>query len=259
MEISYDYLLQHWELFLLILMRISTFIFVAPFFSIGNTPVRVKIVFSVFLSILIYSVLPEQSYSYDGLLGYAILILKESVIGLLIGYMTYVCVQCIHFAGHIIDINLGLSMATMYDPATKMQVNLSGQFYYYCIMLLMMISGLHQFLIKAIVDTYTVIPVGAMTVNPSLMTTIISVVSQYFVIGFRIALPVFITIMILNCILGILAKIAPQMNMFAVGMQIKILVGLFVLYFTVIMIPSVSNHLMEVMKNVIIKVVKGLY
>lgn len=70
-------------------------------------------------------------------------------------------------------------MATMYDPATKMQVNLSGQLYYYVVLLLMMVSGLHRFLIQAIVDTYTVIPVGAAILKPTMYNTVIGFVSDY--------------------------------------------------------------------------------
>ena len=150
-------------------------------------------------------------------------------------------------------------MATMYDPATRMQVNLSGRLYYYVVLLLMMISGLHRFLIQAIVDTYTVIPIGAAIIKPTVYNTVVGFIADYFVIGFRIALPVFITLMLMSCILGIMAKIAPQMNMFSVGMQLKIIVGLMVMYLTVSMLPSVSNFLMETMKSNIVDIVKGMY
>ena len=140
-----------------------------------------------------------------------------------------------------------------------MQVNLSGQLYYYAVMLLMLVSGLHRFLIQAIVDTYTVLPVGTAGINPGIYNTVLGFVADYFIIGFRIALPVFITIMVLNCILGIMAKIAPQMNMFAVGMQLKIVLGLIIMYLTVSMLPSVATKLLDTMKNIIVEVVKGMY
>lgn len=63
--------------------------------------------------------------------------------------------------------------------------------------------------------------------------TVMGFMVNYFVIGFRIVLPVFASILLLNCILGIMAKVAPQMNMFAVGMQLKVMVGLFVMFVTV--------------------------
>ncbi len=259
MTVNADALFTQWELYLLILVRVASFLYTAPFFSMSNVPARTKIGLAVFLSYIIMCVFPEQSYSYDGVIGYTILVLKESIVGLSIGFCANLCIQAVHFAGYIIDINIGLSMATMYDPATKMQVNLSGQLYYYVVLLLMMVSGLHRFLIQAIVDTYTVIPVGAAILKPTMYNTVIGFVSDYFVIGFRIALPVFITLTLMSCILGIMSRIAPQLNMFAIGMQMKILVGLFVMYLTVSLLPSVSNFLMEAIKGNIVDIVKGMY
>ena len=259
MTVNADALFTQWELYLLILVRVASFLYTAPFFSMSNVPARTKIGLAVFLSYIIICVFPEQSYSYDGVIGYAILVLKESIVGLSIGFCANLCIQAVHFAGYIIDIDIGLSMATMYDPATKMQVNLSGQLYYYVVLLLMMVSGLHRFLIQAIVDTYTVIPVGAAILKPTMYNTVIGFVSDYFVIGFRIALPVFITLTLMSCILGIMSRIAPQLNMFAIGMQMKILVGLFVMYLTVSLLPSVSNFLMEAIKGNIVDIVKGMY
>ena len=258
-RIDTEALFLQWELFLLILVRITSFVYTAPFFSTSSVPQRAKLGLSVFLAYLIFLAFPDQSYVYESVIDFALLIVKESVVGLIIGFCAGLCMQCVHFAGHIIDVNMGLSMATMYDPATRMQVNLSGQLYYYAVLLLMLFSGLHSFLIQAIVDTYTVLPVGSAVINPGLYSSVIAFIVDYFIIGFRIALPVFITIMLLNCILGIMAKIAPQMNMFAVGMQLKITVGLAVMYFTVSMLPAVANQLAKMMKDVIVRIVEGLY
>ena len=76
---------------------------------------------------------------------------------------------------------------------------------------------------------YKVIPIGGVKFGAGIYTAIISFMSDFFVIGFRIALPVFSAILMLNCVLAILAKVSPQMNMFVVGMQLKIFVGIFVI------------------------------
>lgn len=96
-----------------------------------------------------------------------------------------VCVQTITFAGNIIDSNIGLSMASEYDPTLKDQTTVSGTLYYYTVFLLLMVSGLYQFLISAIVDTYTIIPINGLSVNPSLYSSVVTLVSDYFIIGFQ--------------------------------------------------------------------------
>ncbi len=94
-----------------------------------------------------------------------------------------------------------------------------------------MISGLHRYLVAAIVETYKVIPVGGAVFSASIHTDIVSFMSDYFIYGFRIALPIFATTLLVNVVLAILARVAPQMNMFVVGMQLKIFTGIFVSIF----------------------------
>lgn len=256
---TYNIVLDYWEVYLLVLVRITSFVYTAPFFNTSNTPQRVKIGFSIFLSYLVFCLLPDTSLDYSGVIGYSMLIVKESVVGLLLGFASNVCVLAIQFAGNIIDTNIGLSMATMYDPQTQSTVNLSGNFYYYFIFLILLISDMYQYLVSAIVDTYTIISIGGVTIRASLYDSVLKIVANYFIIGFRIALPVFVTIMIVNVVLGILAKVAPQMNMFAVGIQIKLIAGFVIMYLTVSMIPAVANFIIQQMKSVIVIVAGGLH
>ena len=256
---DFEVALDQFEIFILILMRMASFVYTAPFFNTSGTPQKTKVGFSVFLSILVYSLQgSDVSVSYNGVIGYAALVLEEVAVGLLLGAVTSFCTQIILFSGKIIDMDTGISMAQIYDPTTRMQVGIMGNFYYFMLMLLLILSGMHRFLIEAIVETYNVIPIGGVKFGAGLYTTVIQFMSDYFVIGFRIALPVFATMLLLNCILAILARIAPQMNMFVVGMQLKIFVGIFVIFFTISMLPAVSNIIFEEIKDLFSLLVRGM-
>jgi len=117
-------------------------------------------------------------------------------------------------------------------------------------MLLLIISGMHQYLVAAIVETYKVIPIGGVKFGAGIYTAIISFMSDFFVIGFRIALPVFSAILMLNCVLAILAKVSPQMNMFVVG--------IFVILFTISMLPSVSDFILDEIERLFAMLVRGM-
>ncbi len=91
------------------------------------------------------------------------------------------------------------------------------------------------------------------------MTTMTNFLGDMFVIAFRIVLPIFVCIMILNCILGIMAKVAPQMNIFAVGMQMKIVLGFAVLFITSILMGDVGNFIFREIQRMMVSVIKGLY
>ncbi|MGN0408504.1 MAG: flagellar biosynthetic protein FliR [Bacteroides sp.] len=256
--INFSVALQEFELFILILVRISTFVYAAPFFNTANTPQRMKVGFSIALAMLVYSLDLNITYSYEGVLGFAGIVIAEALIGLIIGMAASMCVQIIMFAGHIMDIDMGLSMATVFDPTTKTQVGIMGNFYYYLLSLMLIVSGLYRYLISALVDTYEVIPIGGAVFRPSLYQTIVDFMGDYFVIGFRIALPMFACMLLLNCVLGVLARIAPQMNMFVLGMQLKIFVGIIVIFFTIIMLPSVSTYIFRQIRTIIVQLVNSM-
>ena len=112
-------------------------------------------------------------------------------------------------------------MATEFDPINNAQVTLTGNLYNYFILMLLVVTDMHHYILRAFVDAFTVIPVNGQVFDwEHLMRSMTTYMGDMFVIAFRIILPVFACIMILNCILGIMAKVSPQMNMFAVGMQI---------------------------------------
>ena len=248
--IQYEVALEQLEIFVLILMRIASFIYVAPFFNTANVPRRT--------TVLVYSVKADMTVEYSGIIGYAVVVLQEVAVGLILGAMASFCVQIIMFAGKMIDMDTGLAMAQIMDPTTKVQVGIMGNFYYYMLMLLLIVSGLHQYLVAAIIETYNVIPIGGVKFGMSVYTTVLNFMSDYFVIGFRIELPIFAATLLLNCILAIIARVAPQMNMFVVGMQLKIFVGIFVILFTIVMLPSVSNFIYNEIQTVMASLVRGM-
>lgn len=258
--IDYSFSVAELEYFLLVFTRITCFIYIAPFYGMTNTPNRVKIGLGFFVSVLVYSMLsPYETIAYQSVEGYAIVVLKEALTGLLIGFGANICMSITSLAGQIIDMDIGLSMATMFDPTTKEQTTISGGFYQYVVMLMLLVSGMHRFILQALIETYELIPVnGAVFHTEALLTAMLQFMSDYIVIGFRICLPVFMVILILNVVLGVLAKVSPQLNMFSVGIQIKILVGFAVMFLTIGMLPSAADFIFTEMKKMMVAFVEGM-
>jgi flagellar biosynthetic protein FliR len=258
--VEYTFSLTNLEILILILVRISCFVYIAPFYGTSGNPNQVKIAFSILVAILIFGMVDKTGIEYTGLFGYAVIVLKEGITGLLIGLAANVCNSIILFAGNIIDMDIGLSMATVFDPTTNNQVTISGNMYQNLLLLLMLASDMHHVILRALVDSYQVIPVNGQVFDwDSLLQSMITFMGDMFNIGFRIVLPVFACIMILNCILGIMAKVAPQMNMFAVGMQLKVLVGLGVLFVTVPLLPHIADMIFTEMRKLMILFIEGMY
>ena len=241
--------IEYIEYAVLIITRISMIFFIVPFFGNVNIPVRIKIALSFFLSLIIMNSVDYSAVSYQGMLGYSILIAQEAVTGLLIGIGSGFTLYILNFSGHMLDMEIGFSMAMEMDPTTQVQTTISATFLTAVFMLMFIASDMHYFLIDAVVDSYKVIPIGEGIVSPNLYKIFVQYVIDYFVIGFRIILPVFACILVINVILGILARIAPQMNMFVIGRQLKVFAGLSLIFILMNFLPGITDFLFNEMQT----------
>lgn len=243
-----SFTVENLEYFFLILVRISAFIMAAPFFSQTNTPIRIKTFLSFFVSIVVFQVLVYEPIAYVGVIGYAILVIKEAIVGLLIGFICQMVMYILEFSGRLIDMEIGFSMVNTLDPTTNLQTSITGTLYSTLVFLMMMITNMHHYILSALVDSFKLVPLGHAVFRPNIYLIMTDFISKYFVTAFRIILPVFCSILIVNVVLGILAKVAQQMNMFVIGIQLKLMMGLFVMFLVAGLIPVVSDFLFEEMK-----------
>lgn len=258
--VNINFTLQDFEHFFLILVRISMFIAVAPYFSMTHVPRKVKTGLSLAVSVLLWFSIPREVMEYETVIDYAVIVVKEAVVGLLIGFSAAICNYIILFAGRIIDMDMGFAMVNIFDPVTKDQVSVSGTLYNYLVMLCLLCSGMHTYILRALIDSYQLIPINKAVFNVNgLYHGMLEFLSDYVVIGFRICLPIFMALMILNVVLGVLAKVAPQMNMFVVGMQLKILTGLIIMFLTVYLLPSISNFIFNETKKMLVTFIENMY
>lgn len=257
--LDYSFTYGQLEIFILVLMRVASFMFVAPFFTMSNTPRQIRAGLAFFITIILYGVIPHEVVEYTTLAGYFIIVIKEVLTGLLIGLSANLCTMIVNFAGHIADMEMGLSMVTLIDPATRDNVTITGVYYNYMITLMLIISGMHRYIIKALAETYTLIPMNGQIFHTNLlMSSMTEFMGRYIMIGFRICLPIFATMILLNAVLGILAKVSPQLNMFAVGMQLKVLTGLGILFISSMMLPTAADMIFDEMKKAMVSMVQAI-
>ena len=247
------------EHYLLILVRISMFVVIAPFFSLRGIPNLTKIGFSAILSIMILAAVEPPEVTYVSTIGYAVLVLREAVTGLLIGFATYICNSILLFAGNIIDMNVGLSMVSQFDPSMNTQVTITGNLYFYFFMMMLLATNGHQFIIRALCDSFDLIPLGgALFQWDSLLGSMVSFFTNLVLIGFRIMLPIFSAMLVMNVVLGVMAKVAPQMHIFSIGVQLKILVGFLILMVMVSLFPAVVTMVTDQMRINLRSITEGL-
>lgn len=252
-----SFTIENMEYCLMVIARVSAFVMTAPFFNYNSIPARMKAAISIMLSILVIQIHPPAAISYTGMIGYSILVVKEIVVGLILGFMCNLCMHIVNFAGQLMDMEMGLSMANMFDPATNVQITVTGNIYNYFMMLLLVVTNMHYYIIRAVFDSFAYFNVGEAVYRGSLKDIMVDFMANYFIIAFRIVLPIFCCMLIINVVLGVLARAAPQMNMFVVGIQIKVLAGLAMLVVLVQTLPTVSDFIFSEMKDVMSQVIRS--
>ena len=193
-------------------------------------------------SILVLYALNPTEAVYNDIFGYGALVLKEATTGLLMGFAANIIGNIILLAGNIIDMDIGLSMVSMFDPSMNTQLTITGSIYNQFVMMLFLVSDMHRYTLKAVIDSFSLIPLGGAVFRVDvLLQAMIVYFTDLFILAFRIMMPIFASMLIINVVLGVMSKVAPQMNMFAIGVQIKIIVGFLILFIMVFLFPKVGN------------------
>lgn len=251
-----SFTVENLEFFLMILVRISGFLVSAPVFSQRGVPAVTKAGLSFFLSVIVAGLVPYEPLAYQGTIAFALLAIQEAILGLTLGYIANICTMILEFSGRVVDMEVGFSMVTQMNPTSNIQTTITGNIYTYMVLLALLTSNMYYYLVKAVIDCFSAIPPGQALVGKTLYEVMRLFMYDYFIIGFRIIVPIFACMLIVNVVLGVLAKVAPQMNMFVIGMQLKVFVGLCIVFFTISMLPSISDYIFSEMKTLIKAVIE---
>lgn len=229
------------EVFMLIFVRMTGLFVIAPIFGTRNIPAYLKIGFSFMLALILVSTIEVQELYFSNIYEYFILILKEFVVGITLGYVAYLVFTAIYVAGQFIDMQIGFGVVNVIDPVSSIQVSITSTFYFVLCMLVFLICKGHYVLIRALFASYNYIPVGAGVFGKDIVSDILRVFGNIFLTAFKISAPITAAILITDVALGIISKTVPQLNVFMVGMPLKIILGLVVMVVTIPMFV----HLVE--------------
>lgn len=233
----------------LVLARLTSFMVLAPFFSIKGTPNLIKLGFGILLTgLIIPNIQPVENIPVD-LVSYSILLIKEVVVGLILGYISILTFNAIRIAGELIDIQMGFAMAAVFDPQNQTKITLMGQFMYlFQILLFLAVDG-HHVLIMAISYSYTLIPVTGAIFKTTFVTAILKMFIEMFSLGIRMAAPFIIAFLICDIGLGIMARTVPQLNVFILSFPIKTGLGLVALAAVLPVMTALVNNILSQMET----------
>lgn len=207
-------------------LRILGVLAAAPVFSARSVPMRTRIGLALVLAVCLQPALPEPPalpLDDPGALG---AVVQQLAIGLSIGLAARIVFAAVEMAGEIIGLQMGLNFAGFFDPATGGQASTVGRFYGNAVMLLFIVLNGHLLLIEALAASFTTLPVGDATWAALRRMPLHELGGLVFGYGLWIALPLVVLLLFVNVVLGIISRIAPQMNVFAIGFPLTLSVGL---------------------------------
>lgn len=226
------------QTFLFVFTRVLTIFLFLPVFGANNIPTQIRILLIAFISLTLMPFVNIMSGEPFPMMIFGQLLIIEFVIGISIGFIGLLITNGIYLSGLLIDMSTGFAMVNVIGVQDESEVPITSNFVYILAMLIFLILDFHHEVIRAIVRSYEVLPIGVFNFNIFAINHFFAIAKESFEIGFRIAAPILLTILIIDIILGILSKAMPGMNIFMVGMPFKILVGLVTLY---LILPYIQN------------------
>lgn len=244
---------------LLVLVRVLGMMIMMPFLSNRNIPANAKIGLSIFFSLIIINIIPiELQVNSTDVVNYAIAVIKEFVVGWLIGFSAYFVFTILTLAGQFVDYEVGFSMVNVFDPMSQTQITITGNFYYFLFLLIFLVSRSYYFIFKGLKESFMIIPLGQMTLSTYLYDTVIQYFQKVLLLSIQIAAPIFFVMLVTNIVLGVLARTVPQLNMFVIGFPIKILLGLLVLFLTLYLFDNVAEIVINEFVTLMNRFIRGM-
>lgn len=215
--------------FLLVLCRTTGIFTFNPIFSRNNVPNNIKAFMSVVFAVIMTASMGGKTAvpEFEGTLGFAFIILKELLIGVVFGFFTNLIITVILFAGEVMDTEIGLGMAKAYDPATGVTMPVFGNYFYYLFILYFFLTNGHLTYIKLFALTYDAIPLGyTMTDNTlNIAYIIVMYMGTVMELALKFAMPILAVELIVEVCMGIIMKAVPTIQIFVLNIQLKLIVG----------------------------------
>ena len=230
--------------FVIVLTRLSGIMLSAPFFTGGYMPSHIRVVFTLFAALALTPALPLGNIPAEiGLGSITLILLLEILFGLVIGFAALCIFAGIQLGGQIIAFNIGFAMINLIDPQTQVNMPIFSFILNYIALLLFVAINGHHFFMMAVYESFATLPVGGFVFNGPLVNQILGFSASVFVIGLKIAGPIIVVIVVVDIIVGIIGRSAPQIHVLVVGMPLKIIAGFAVLSISLYFMPRYLESL----------------
>lgn len=222
-------------------VRIGACFMLAPGFSAGFIPPRVRLLLAGAVALIVAPLVPPADVTPFSLAG-VIVTLQQVIIGLALGFVLQLIFDALTVGGQLLSNTMGLGFAFNVDPLRGVGTPVLGQLYTILVTLTFLSLNGHLLLIELLVDGFTTLPVGTGGLGREGVWSIVTWGSHLFEAALMVALPGMAALLVVNLAFGVMSRAAPSLNLFAVGFPITLLFGLAIVYFG---LPSVQHTFVE--------------
>ncbi|ARD59523.1 flagellar biosynthetic protein FliR [Kosakonia radicincitans DSM 16656] len=237
-------------------LRILALLGTAPIFSEKQINARIKIALALVSTFLIAPQLPDTGIaiaSLDGLMAGC----QQLIIGIAIGFSVQLIFVAVRHAGELVGMQMGLSMAMVYDPSGGTNMPVVARLLNLCVTLLFLVFNGHLYLLEVVASSFNAFPVSAAPMGATGMMEIVREGRMIFQYGFMLGLPVITLLLCLNLTLGLLNRLTPQLSIFIVGFPVSLTVGMVAMSLVMYTLAPFFENMMAGIFDTLFIILKG--
>jgi flagellar biosynthetic protein FliR len=233
------------ETFLLVLVRVSVILLMIPIFQSAQVNRMVRFGLGLAITFVVWHTVPPIQ-PLDGIGGLTAAVFSQAFIGFVFGFVAFLVFVGIQFAGEVMDLQVGFSIVNVINPLTSQSVSILGELQLALGSLIYLVSNAHHMLFQGLSGSFNLLPLPFVTIAQPLETNLMTFFSQAFFMVFQIAAPVGVALFLTNVGLALMARVAPQLNVFAVGFPLQIMIGLIMIIISLplleVVLPQVFSQ-----------------
>lgn len=219
---------EQFEVFVLILIRVSVLLLLFPIFDSPLFPRVVKLGLALAITLALFPAVPVDPARFPRhAIGLLILGISELFVGMVLGLAVRLFFAAVQLAGQMVGFQMGFSIINVLDPQTGGQVSIIDQIGLLVVMLLFLSLNGHHVLISALAESFRVLAPGVLSLQQGFFSLMLAAAGNMFALGIKIGAPAIVALLFTDAAFGICARFVPQMNILIAGFPVKIIVGLF--------------------------------
>lgn len=233
--------------YILVFCRMGGMVFFNPLLMRNEVPSRIRVALAAALTLLIAPGMVSGAPAELDNLALVFAIGKELFVGILCGFIFQIYYYLLFFIGDIMDTEFGLSMAKVFDPSTNIQMSISGSLLQIVFVLYFFATDCHLVMIRIFTSSYEIVPLGQLFVTSAAPSFVIQQFIYVFTLVIQLGLPFIAAGFVMQISMGILMKLIPQINVFVMNIQMKILLGLSLMFLFAGPITAFTSNYMNLM------------